>query len=78
MRGEIERLIEQFGVRDHIRLTGYLDDQGIFDEILAARAMVLPSFAEGLAQRTPGSTGAWSPGHHHRNRSSFRASRAEC
>lgn len=48
MRGEIERLIEQFGLRDRIRLTGYLDDQGIFDEILAARAMVLPSFAEGL------------------------------
>ena len=48
MRGEIERLIDQLGVRDCIRLTGYLDDLGIFDEILAARAMVLPSFAEGL------------------------------
>jgi colanic acid/amylovoran biosynthesis glycosyltransferase len=48
MRGEIERLIDQLGLRDHIRLTGYLDDLGIFDEILAARAMVLPSFAEGL------------------------------
>ena len=48
MRGEIERLIDQLGVQDHVRLTGYLDDLGIFEEILAARAMVLPSFAEGL------------------------------
>jgi colanic acid/amylovoran biosynthesis glycosyltransferase len=48
MRSEIERLIDQFDVQDHVRLVGYLDDQGIFDEILAARAMVLPSFAEGL------------------------------
>jgi colanic acid/amylovoran biosynthesis glycosyltransferase len=48
MRSEIERLIDQFDVRDNVRLVGYLDDQGIFDEILAARAMVLPSFAEGL------------------------------
>jgi glycosyltransferase involved in cell wall biosynthesis len=48
MRGEIERLIDQLGVRRHVRLTGYLDDLGIFDEIMAARAMVLPSFAEGL------------------------------
>ncbi len=48
MRSEIERLIDQFDVQDNVRLVGYLDDQGIFDEILAARAMVLPSFAEGL------------------------------
>ena len=48
MRDEIERLIDQLGLQDHVRLTGYLDDLGIFDEILAARALVLPSFAEGL------------------------------
>jgi glycosyltransferase involved in cell wall biosynthesis len=48
MRGEIERLIDQFGLQGRVRLTGYLDDQGVFDEILAARALVLPSFAEGL------------------------------
>jgi len=48
MRGEIERLVDQFGLRARVRLTGYLDDQGVFEEILAARALVLPSFAEGL------------------------------
>jgi len=48
MRGEIERLIDQLGLRGCVRLTGYLDDQGVFEELLAARALVLPSFAEGL------------------------------
>ena len=48
MRGEIERLIDQFGLRGRVRITGYLSNQGVFQEILAARALVLPSFAEGL------------------------------
>jgi glycosyltransferase involved in cell wall biosynthesis len=48
MRGEIERLIDQFGLRDRVRITGHLDDKGVFQEVLAARALVLPSFAEGL------------------------------
>ena len=48
MRGEIEQLIDQLDLQNRVRLTGYLDDQAIFEEILAARAMVMPSFAEGL------------------------------
>jgi colanic acid/amylovoran biosynthesis glycosyltransferase len=48
MRGEIERLIDQFGLRGRVRITGHLDDKGVFQEVLAARALVLPSFAEGL------------------------------
>jgi len=48
MRGEIEQLIEQFGLRGRVRITGYLSSQGVFQELLAARALVLPSFAEGL------------------------------
>jgi len=48
MRSEIEQLIDQFGLRDRVRITGYLSNQGVFQELLAARALVLPSFAEGL------------------------------
>jgi glycosyltransferase involved in cell wall biosynthesis len=48
MRGEIEQLIDQFGLRGQVRITGYLSNQGVFQELLAARALVLPSFAEGL------------------------------
>jgi glycosyltransferase involved in cell wall biosynthesis len=48
MRGEIERLIERFGLQKHVQITGYLSNQGILQELLAARALVLPSFAEGL------------------------------
>jgi glycosyltransferase involved in cell wall biosynthesis len=48
MRGEIEQLIDQFGLRRWIRITGYLSNQGVFQELLAARVLVLPSFAEGL------------------------------
>ena len=48
MRGEIERLIEQLGLRGHVRITGYLSNKDVLQELLAARALVLPSFAEGL------------------------------
>jgi glycosyltransferase involved in cell wall biosynthesis len=48
MRGEIEQLIEQLGLRDRVRITGYLSNQGVLEELLAARALTLPSFAEGL------------------------------
>jgi colanic acid/amylovoran biosynthesis glycosyltransferase len=48
MRGEIERLIDQFELRDRVRITGYLSNQGVLQELRAARALVLPSFAEGL------------------------------
>ena len=48
MRPEIERLIEQLGLRERVRITGCLSNQGVLDELLEARALVLPSFAEGL------------------------------
>ena len=48
MRGEIERLIEQFQLKERVKITGYLSNQGVRDELLAARALILPSFAEGL------------------------------
>ena len=31
-----------------MRITGYLSNQRVLEELLAARALVLPSFAEGL------------------------------
>ena len=48
MRPDIEALIDQFSLRDHVRITGWVSSDQVRSEILAARAMVLPSFAEGL------------------------------
>jgi colanic acid/amylovoran biosynthesis glycosyltransferase len=48
LRGEIERAIADRGLADAITITGYLDAAGVRARLLAARAMVLPSFAEGL------------------------------
>jgi glycosyltransferase involved in cell wall biosynthesis len=48
MRGEIERLIEELDLQGRVRITGYLSNQGVLQELLAARALTLPSFAEGL------------------------------
>lgn len=48
MRGEIEKLIEKSGIADRVRITGWISSGDVRKEILAARALVLPSFAEGL------------------------------
>jgi glycosyltransferase involved in cell wall biosynthesis len=48
MRGEIERLINELDLKERVRITGYLSNKGVLDELLASRALVLPSFAEGL------------------------------
>jgi colanic acid/amylovoran biosynthesis glycosyltransferase len=48
MRPELERLIAQHGLQKEVRITGWIDSDQVRDEILAARALVLPSFAEGL------------------------------
>ena len=48
MREELETLIEQHELGRHIRITGWISSSDVRDEILAARALVLPSFAEGL------------------------------
>ena len=48
MRAEIEQLVALHGLADRVRITGWLSSDQVRDEILAARALVLPSFAEGL------------------------------
>ena len=48
MRAEIEALVERLGLQAHVRITGWIGSAQVRDEILAARALVLPSFAEGL------------------------------
>jgi colanic acid/amylovoran biosynthesis glycosyltransferase len=48
MRPEVERLIERHGLQAQVRITGWISSQQVREEIQAARAMVLPSFAEGL------------------------------
>lgn len=48
MRREVEAEIERLGLQAHFRITGWVSSAQVRDELLAARAMVLPSFAEGL------------------------------
>jgi colanic acid/amylovoran biosynthesis glycosyltransferase len=48
MRGDVEALIERHGLQDNVHITGWLSVAQVREEILAARALVLPSFAEGL------------------------------
>ncbi|HMN91991.1 MAG TPA: glycosyltransferase family 4 protein [Hydrogenophaga sp.] len=48
MRAEVEQLIEQHRLQDMVRITGWIDSEQVRQELQAARAMVLPSFAEGL------------------------------
>jgi glycosyltransferase involved in cell wall biosynthesis len=48
MRPQIEELITRHGLQSHVRITGWISSEQVRTEILAARALVLPSFAEGL------------------------------
>lgn len=48
MRAEVERLILNHGLQAQVRVTGWISSDEVRNEILAARALVLPSFAEGL------------------------------
>ncbi|KOP23417.1 glycoside hydrolase [Hapalosiphon sp. MRB220] len=48
LRGEIENAIAQFGLQDFVEIIGWASNAEVRQHILAARAMVLPSFAEGL------------------------------
>jgi colanic acid/amylovoran biosynthesis glycosyltransferase len=48
MREELEQLIDRLGLQDRVRITGFLDNRAVRRELEAARALVLPSFAEGL------------------------------
>jgi colanic acid/amylovoran biosynthesis glycosyltransferase len=48
MRGEIERLIDRLGLGDRVKLAGWMSKPEIRQALIESRAMVLPSFAEGL------------------------------
>lgn len=48
MRAEIEALIAAQGLGTKIVITGWASSEAVRDHLLASRAMVLPSFAEGL------------------------------
>lgn len=48
MRAELEALIARYGLTGQVRITGWISSSQVREEILAARALVLPTFAEGL------------------------------
>lgn len=48
MRADVEELITRFGLAGQVRITGWVSSDQVRQEILAARGLVLPSFAEGL------------------------------
>ncbi len=48
MRGQIDAQVARYALERNVRITGWLDGGQVRAEILAARALVLPSFAEGL------------------------------
>lgn len=48
LRGAIEAAIRAQGLEASVTLTGWLDEAGVRQELAAAHALVLPSFAEGL------------------------------
>ncbi len=48
MRPDLEALIAHYQLQEVVRITGWISSDQVRDEILASRALVLPSFAEGL------------------------------
>ncbi|HWX90208.1 MAG TPA: glycosyltransferase, partial [Rhizomicrobium sp.] len=48
LRAPIEKLVDELGLAGHIEMVGWASNDRVKYEILAARALVLPSFAEGL------------------------------
>ena len=48
MRGQLGELILKYGLADRIRITGWISSSAVREEMLAARALVQPSLAEGL------------------------------
>lgn len=48
MRPQIEAVIAEHGLGDRVRIAGWMSNEAVRQEMLAARALVLPSFAEGL------------------------------
>lgn len=48
LRPEIEAKISEYGLEDSFTLTGWMDSASVREEILKSRALLMPSFAEGL------------------------------
>ena len=48
MRPEVEALIAELGMADQVRITGWVGGDTVRKEILEARGLVLPGFADGL------------------------------
>ena len=48
MRSEVEALIAKHGLGGRVRITGWISSDRVREEILGARGLVQPSFAEGL------------------------------
>ncbi len=48
MRPEVERLVALHSLQAQVCITGWISAEQVRSELLAARALVLPSFAEGL------------------------------
>ena len=48
LRNDIDHLIDQLKLNEVVTLVGWASGQAVRDEILQARALILPSFAEGL------------------------------
>lgn len=48
MRAEVEARVAHYGLHSQVRITGWISSAQVRQELLASRALVLPSFAEGL------------------------------
>lgn len=48
LREKLQSLIRQYALENHVQMTGAISSERLREEILRARAVVLPSFAEGL------------------------------
>jgi glycosyltransferase involved in cell wall biosynthesis len=48
LRPLVEARLRELRIDDRVRITGWISNAAVRDEIVAARAMLLPSFAEGL------------------------------
>jgi glycosyltransferase involved in cell wall biosynthesis len=48
MRDEVERRVRELDLGDRVRITGWISSEVVRKELLEARVLMLPSFAEGL------------------------------
>lgn len=48
MRPVVEERVRELGLRDAVRITGWVSNEVIRSELLGSRVLLLPSFAEGL------------------------------